>query len=175
NFAVDKNRADINSEQDRGIYSDTFHLIAEQKVETFEPTSLDLSESNSIPENLEKSTQDKNRAEIHPDQNRGIYSDTFHLIAEQKVETFEPTSLDLSESNSIEENLEKSSLATNFEHLDLQANFAKDKNRADINPDQDREIYRDTFDLIAEQKVETFEHNSVDLRESNSIPENLEK
>ncbi|MGB3510311.1 MAG: tetratricopeptide repeat protein [Microcoleaceae cyanobacterium] len=47
------------------------------------------------------------------------------MITEQKVETFEHNSVDLPIPNSRQENREKSSLVTNFEHPKLQANFVK--------------------------------------------------
>ncbi|MGD1714631.1 tetratricopeptide repeat protein, partial [Dapis sp. BLCC M172] len=99
---------------------------------------------------------------------------TFNLIPEKKVESFENTADNLPYPDVVEENLATTDKVTTFEYQQPDSEFPKKLLKF---PAADREngIKPATFNLIPEQKVDSFDNTSENLPYQNEVEENLEK
>ena len=122
----------------------------------------------------EKFTGEKNREAIISDGEHGIQPATFNLIPNQKVDSFENTSDNLPYLDAGEENLEKTDKVTTFEDQESELEFSQ-KILNFPAADEEYEIQPATFNLIPNQKVDSFENTSDNLPSPDTVEENLEK
>ncbi|MGD1705006.1 tetratricopeptide repeat protein [Dapis sp. BLCC M229] len=122
----------------------------------------------------EKFTGAENREAIISDGEHGIQPATFNLIPDQKFDIFENTYDNLPYPDAVAENLEKTGKVRTFEYQEPESEFPQ-KILNFSAADGEYGIQPATFNLIPDQKFDSFENTADNLSYPDAVAENLEK